>query len=143
MASPGRVGFCLDEACGRPIAGMLRGLRAPGSPNIHDVRELALQGAGDDVLMMELGRRGFAALVTLDSSILNASLRRDAWRQSGLTLFVLSGKWGNLTLFEQARRLVWWWPQLIANASERPQGAAWRVAPDLSPKHMVRIFADG
>ena len=86
MAAAGRVGFCTDEACGRQIAGILRNLRAPGAPNIRDARELGLGGASDEALMAELGRRGFAALVTLDSRILSAAMRRAAWQQSGLTL---------------------------------------------------------
>lgn len=106
MAAPSRVGFCLDEACGRPLAGVLRALRAPGAPDIQDVRELGLHGTSDDILMIELGRRNFAALITRDSRILKAAMRRDAWQHSGLTLFILSGKWGNLDLFEQSRRLI-------------------------------------
>ena len=142
MATPGRVGFCLDEACGRPLAGVLRALRAPGTPNIQDVWELGLHGTADDILMIELGRRNFAALVPRDSRILNASVRRDAWQQSGLTLFVLTGKWANLDLFDQSRRLIWWWPLLTAQTDDGPQGAAWQVAPDLSEKNIVRIFGD-
>jgi hypothetical protein len=140
MAAAGRIGFCIDEACGRQIAAILRNLRAPGGPDIHDAREIGLGGVADDILMIELGKRGFTALVTRDSRILNASIRRDAWLQSGLTLFVLDGKWGSLTLFEQARRMIWWWPSWIAASAEGPQGAAWRVAPD--PPKIARIFSE-
>jgi hypothetical protein len=76
MAQARRVGICLDESCGRPLAGVLRDLRAPGSPHIEDIREIGLGEVADDVLLMELGKRGFAALVTLDSRMLSAALRR-------------------------------------------------------------------
>lgn len=142
MASAGRVGFCLDETCGRRVAEALRDFRAPGAPHINDVREIGLSGATDEILMRELGRRGIAALVTLDSRILNASLRRAAWRESGLTLFVLDGKWGNLSLFEQARRLMWWWPLFAGKASDGPQGAAWRVPLETAAGKIARIFAE-
>jgi hypothetical protein len=120
----------------------MRALRAPGAPQIHDVRELGLHGMADEVLMIELGKLGYAGFVTRDSRILNAAIRRDAWLHSGLTLFVLDGKWGSLLLFEQARRLIWCWPELIKRQTEGPQGAAWKVAPDPSPSSIVRIFAD-
>ena len=126
MASASRVGFCLDEACGRRVAEVLRAFRAPGAPHIKDARELGLSGATDEILMRDLGKQGVAAMITLDSRILNASLRRAAWRDSGLTLFVLDGKWGNLPLFEQVRRLMWWWPFFASKVSDGPQGAAWR-----------------
>jgi hypothetical protein len=92
--------------------------------------------------MIQLGRRNFAALVTRDSRILNVSLRRDAWQQSCRTLFLLTGKRGNLDLFDQSRRLIWWWPLLMAQAADGPLGAAWQVAPDMSDKNIVHIFGD-
>ena len=140
MATTGRIGFCIDEACGRRIAPILRELRAPAAPEIHDIRELNLGGASDEVLMAELARLRFAALVTLDSRILNAAIRRAAWQRSGLTLLVLDGKWGNLPLFDQAQRLIWWWPDLVAKVGDGPQGAAWRIAPDAKPSNIVRIL---
>lgn len=140
MAAASRVGFCIDEACGRPIADILRTLRAPIGPDIHDVREIGLGGVADDILMIELGKREFIAFVTRDSRILNAAIRRDAWLHSGLTLFVLDGKWGSFSLFEQARRMIWWWPSWVARSAEAPQGAAWRVAPD--PPKITRIFGE-
>ena len=69
-----------------------------------------------------------------------ASVRRDAWRASGLTLFVLAGAWGNLRLFDQARALVWWWPLLVTQANAGPVGAAWRVPVQLRPTGLQRIF---
>jgi hypothetical protein len=126
MVAAGGVGFCFDEACGRQIAGVLRTLRAPGGPIIQDVREIGLGGVADEILMMELRHLGFVAMVTRDSRILNAAIRRDAWLRSGLSLFVLDGKWGALSLFEQGRRIIWWWPSLVTHAGEMP-GAAWQV----------------
>lgn len=117
-------------------------MRAPGAPHITDVRDLGLGNVADDILLIELGKRGFAAMVTRDSSILSATLRREAWQHSALTLFVLDGRWGNLALFEMARRLIWWWPDLHAKTIEGPQGAAWRVLPDPGPANIRRILAD-
>jgi hypothetical protein len=124
------------------MAGVLRALRAPSHAFVSDVWDLGLCGVADDVLMIELGKLEFAAMVTADSRILSAALRRDAWQHSRLTLFVLDGKWGNLSLFDRGRRLIWWWPDLVAKAADGPQGSAWRIAPDYSPSNMVRIYSE-
>ena len=133
-AADRRVGICLDENCGRQIAPVLRALRAVPHPDIHDAREIDLGGTSDQVLMITLGQRGYAALITRDSSILRAALHRDAWRQSGLSLFVLDKKWGNLSLFEQARRLIWWWPELVRRSGD---GEAWLVSAE-TPGHGIK-----
>lgn len=140
MASEGSLAVCIDEALGRKLAPILRELRAPGAPAIEDTRELGLSGCSDEVLMAELRKRGFTIMVTKDSRILNAALRRAAWQASGLSLFILDGKWGNFRLFEQARRLIWWWPSVVEQAVAGPAGGAWRIAPDLQPSGMQQLF---
>lgn len=132
--------FCLDESLGVPLAGVLRQLRAPGAPGIHHMRELGYSGTSDEVWLAALPKADVHAVVTKDSRILNATVRRDVWRDAGLSLFVLDGKWGNLRLFEQARRLIWWWPAIVARAEAGPRGAAWRVSADLSASGMRRLF---
>jgi len=89
-----------------------------------------------------LPEKGISAVVTMDSRILSASIRREVWRVAGLTLFVMDGKWGNLSLFEQGRRLIWWWPSIAAVAMTGPQGAAWSVLVALVPSGLYRIFED-
>ena len=142
MVEAGRVGICLDEATGRGFVGVLRTLRAPGVPNIQDVWDLGLQGTTDEVLLSELSKRGFAALLTRDTSMLSASVRRDVWRWSGVSVFMCDGKWGNLTLFEIGRRLIWYWPAIVHQALEGPQGGAWRISAELRGDGVKRVLAD-
>lgn len=141
MADARGLGYCLDESLGRPLAETLRRLRAPGAPTIHDIRELKLGGTRDETWLPLLRGRGVHVMVTRDSSVLSASVRRGIWRASGLTLFVLDGKWGNLGLFEQARRLIWWWPVIVQQAEAGPQGGAWRLPPEFHAGAMRRLFA--
>jgi hypothetical protein len=142
MVETRRVGICLDEATGRAITGILRKLRAPGLPDIHDVWDFGLQGTSDEVLLGELSKRGCAALLTRDSSMLSASVRRDVWRLSSVSVFMCDGKWGTLTLFEIGRRLIWYWPLIIQQVREGPQGGAWRIAADLHSEGVRRVLAD-
>jgi len=141
MAGARGLGYCLDESMGRRLAATLRDLRAPGAPAIHDIRDLELGGTKDETWLPMLHGKGVHAMVTRDSSVLAASVRRGVWQASGITLFVLDGKWGNLRLFEQARRLIWWWPIIVQQAEEGPQGGAWRLPPDFQASGMQRIFA--
>lgn len=142
MVAAGRVGICLDEATGRGFAEVLRILRAPGTPDVQDVWELGLQGATDEVLLSEQSKRSFAALLTRDTSMLSASVRRDMWRVSGMSVFMCDGRWGNLSLFEIGRRLVWYWPAIVRQVHEGPQGGAWRISVDLREDGVRRMFAD-
>lgn len=122
------------------MAKVLRQLHAPGK-EITDLAELGLRGQPDEAWMPELGRRGIHAMVTRDSSILRSAVRRKIWIQERITLFVLDGRWGNLRLFEQARGVIWWWPYIVSQAEEGPEGAAWAIAPDLRRSGMSRMFA--
>lgn len=140
MVPASRVGICLDESIGAPLAPMLRDLSAPGAPDIRSVAELGLRGTTDEVLLGDLGKRGFAALVAMDSSMLSASVRRDAWRASGVTLFLFAGKWNDLGRFEKARGLIWWWPIIARQATDGPQGGAWRVPTGWKPDGLERLL---
>jgi hypothetical protein len=142
MVRAGRLGICLDEATGRGIAEILRRFRAPGSPDIHDVWELGLNGVSDEVLLFELGKREFAALLTRDNRMLSASVRRDVWRASGISIFMCEGRWGSLLLFEIVRRLIWYWPIIVRQVQEGPQGGAWRLSTELRESGMARVIAD-
>lgn len=90
--------------------------------------------------MSELAERGFATLVTCDSSMLSASVRRNVWRLARISIFLCDGKWGNLPLFETARRLIWYWPEINRQSLEAPQGGAWRLAADPQPSGMRRVL---
>jgi hypothetical protein len=141
MAAPRSLKICLDESMGRRAGELLISLRAPGHPDIYDMRALGLanQSTSDVVLLAELAKRDMHVLITKDSRMLAASIRQEAWRASQLTLFLLEGKWGNLAIFEQVRRLLWWWPHIIAQANEGPQGSAWKVSATLTESGLKRI----
>jgi hypothetical protein len=123
MAATVSLAFCLDESMGRNLADVLRRLRAPASPAIHDLRELGFSGASDEIWMFELGRRGIHAVVTCDSRILRATVRRDVWRAAGLSLFIMAAKWSDVRLFDQARGLIWWWPAIVGRRKLGPKAA--------------------
>jgi hypothetical protein len=126
---------------GRRVADVLRSMHAPGA-RIHHLRELGLSGVADEVWIPAMANHNVQVVVTLDSSILQATLRRDVWRAAGLSLFVMSGDWGNLKLFEKVRMLIWWWPAIVAQAETGPQGGAWQVPLEVRTMPLRQIFAD-
>jgi hypothetical protein len=142
MAAPRRLGFCIDESFSDKLADILLELKAPGAPGIRSVRGLGLTSTSDEVLIAALAADEIGALIGRDSSMLSASVRRDVWRVRGVSLFLCDGKWGNLRLFEQARRLLWWWPEIVAQAGSGPQGGAWRVPADMKPGTLKQLFAE-
>lgn len=142
MVQASRLGICIDEAAGRGFAQVLRQWRAPGAPDIHDVWELKLDGTTDEVLLSELGKRNFAAVVTRDTSMLSASVRRSVWRASRISVFMCDGRWGNLRLFEIARGLLWYWPMIVQRVAQGPQGGAWRLSADFHTNGIRQVLVD-
>ena len=134
--------YLIDESIGRPVAGVLRSLRAPGAPTIFDVRDVGLNGIGDDVVMRRARQKDFDVIVWADSRVLNASIRRHAWRDTGLTMFVLHARWSDLKLFDQARHLIWWWPEIVSRVVGGPAGAAWQVPIEFRKGGFTRLFPE-
>ena len=138
----GELTYLLDESMGRPLANVLQSIRAPGTPRIMDARDVGLSGIDDDEVMRRARQKDFDVIVWADSRVLNASIRRNAWRDTGLTLFVLHARWSDLKLFEQARNFIWWWPEIVARSEEGPSGAAWKVPIEFRPGGFARLFPE-
>jgi hypothetical protein len=113
--------------------GVLPALRASRAVAHERVTDLPTQGIApgtlDADLLRQLGARGSFALVARDGRMLEPLMQRPAWRASGVTVFLLGKKWGNLKLAELSRRLLFLWPTLVDYAQQGGQGVAWRVSP--------------
>lgn len=129
MASPaGSLTFVLDENS----AGLLPALRACRVRGHDRLTDLPAQGIApgtlDAEMLRSLGARGRFALVARDGRMLESLIQRQAWRDSGVTVFLLAKHWGQLKLGELSRRLLFLWPTLVEYAEQGGQGVAWRVA---------------
>lgn len=132
MASAqGSLTFVLDEN----TAGLLPALRACRAVSHAQVSDLAAQGIApgtlDADMLRLLGERGRFALVARDGRMLEPMIQRQAWRGSGVTLFLLGKQWGTLRLSELSRRILFLWPNLVDHAEQGGQGVAWRVSPTI------------
>lgn len=131
--------FVLDENSGS-LPELLRASRAVACDRTTTLQELGIPaGTLDPTLLRDLGARGGCALITRDGRMLEPVVQREAWREARVTLFLLGGRWGKLPLRELARRFLFLWPAIVAQAEASAFGAAWRVAPSV-PNPLASVF---
>jgi hypothetical protein len=97
----------------------------------------------DEEWMAALGAKGGDVAVTRDGNILNAAVRRSAWRSSGLGMIILDKKWGSLPRRDWARHILYWWPVMTARVLQGPAGNSFTVAPKIQepPSTWIRIIS--
>jgi hypothetical protein len=66
-------------------------------------------------------------IISGDIRISQNEFERRAWLESGLTAFFLAKGWTRLKLWDQAWRLVKWWPEIVAQAIRIKPGAGFIV----------------
>jgi len=74
--------------------------------------------------------------------MLSASIRRNVWRASLISIFMCDGKWGNLPLFEIARGLLWYWPLIVRQINAGPQGGVVRLRAEPGTSGMQQVLTD-
>lgn len=127
-APPGRLTFVLDENSAGLLPA-LRACRALAHDRLTDLPSVGIpNGTLDPEMLTQLGARGNFALLARDGRMLEPLTQRQAWRASGVTVFLLAKQWGQLPLGELSRRLLFLWPTLVEYAEQGGQGVAWRVS---------------
>ena len=63
-------------------------------------------------------------MISGDTRILRNPHEREAWRESGLTIFVQAKSWTNHKFWDQACSLVRWWPPIVKQANLVVPGSA-------------------
>lgn len=120
--------FVLDENLGGALS-ILRMARVQPEGKLSSLEELGFPaGTADEDWISELGQRGNFVVVTRDGEILNAAVRRDAWRASRVRLLLLDKKWGLMPIREIVRALLYWWPLMVRYAQAGAPGTAWTVS---------------
>ena len=79
----------------------------------------------DEQWFDRLAREGGWIVISRD--LFREPTAREAWKKSGLTVFLLASGWGNLGFWEQAWKLVRWWPQILAEAQRVQPGVCYEV----------------
>jgi len=125
----GGLTFVLDENLGGNVLSILRMARVQPEGMLTSLEELGFSaGDADEDWISALGQRGNFVAITRDGEILNAAVRRDAWRASGVRLLLLDKKWGLMPIRDIVRSLLYWWPMMVRYAQAGAPGTAWTVS---------------
>jgi hypothetical protein len=125
----GGLTFVLDENLGGNVLSILRMARVQPEGMLTSLEELGFSaGDADEDWISALGQRGNFVAITRDGEILNAAVRRDAWRASGVRLLLLDKKWGLMPIRDIVRSLLYWWPMMVHYAQAGAPGTAWTVS---------------
>ena len=75
----------------------------------------------------KLGEEGNWVIISGDTQISERLHEREVWRQAGLTTIFLAKGWMNQGIWDQAWRLVGWWPAIVDMAGRVSPGAAFEI----------------
>src|SRR3546814_15637531 len=64
-----------------------------------------------------------------DVKILKNPHEKEAWKASRLTVFFLTQSWSKQKLWENAWRLIRWWPRIVEMTEMVEAGAAYEIPP--------------
>lgn len=140
-AEDGGLTFVLDHNFRQSVLDILRWSKVRPEGRITSLAEMGIAGeTADEVWIPLLASKGKCVAVTRDGEILNAAVRRRAWKQAGVSLLLLDRS-GGLPLRELARTLLFWWPHMVEYAQAGQPGTAWTVShkvPD-APEKGIRL----
>ncbi len=118
--------FFFDNNLSPYLAKALDALCAPEGIAVEHLRQKFPEDISDVEWIERLAKEGEWSVITQDRLIRNP-LEREAFRRSGLTVFVLTKAWANHRNWEKAAQLVRWWPRIMEQAGLVEGGAAFEV----------------
>lgn len=120
--------FILEHSLSPRLALALAALEGEGGQEILHLRAIYPgQDAADTVWIPEISREHPDAIViTADPNISRRLPERAAWLESQLTMFFLRS-FADLATWEQAARLVKWWPAIVKQAQHAKRGSGYQV----------------
>jgi hypothetical protein len=129
----GGLTFVLDENSGGLLK-VMRMARVVQHQSLTDLQELGIAaGTLDPQLRAKLGGLGsHHVLLTRDGNMLDPIIQRGAWRDAGVTLFLLGKRWGGLPLSELTRRTLGC--EIVQCADPRPSimNTTWKQSEDIT-----------
>lgn len=119
--------FFFDNNLPRSLAHGIAALSAhdPSVEQVIHLRDRYRPNEPDEVWLRELAQECGWIVISIDQ-FKKTIAERELLRQRGLTVFVLDPQWSKQQYWEQAARLVLWWPRILA-AAKLMSRAAMRV----------------
>ena len=118
--------FFFDNNLSPYLAKALAALCESQDVAVEHLREKFPVATTDVEWIRRLADEGDWSVITQDRLIRNP-LEKEAFRQSGLTAFVLTKTWAGHRYWEKAAQLVRWWPRIMEQAGLVEGGAAFEV----------------
>jgi hypothetical protein len=85
------------------------------------------RNTADEVWLKELSSDKTWVIFSGDYRITRTPQTRIAWQEAGLTTFFLQRGWNNLPFWEQAWKVVKWWPTILETARTIKVGTSFLV----------------
>lgn len=117
----------LDNNLSPRIAVALHALVEPEGHLVKHLTDRFPAATPDEAWIRALGTEGHWVIISGDVRIVRNRHEREAWRQSGLTVFFLARGWRNMRNLERAYRLIQWWPRIVEQAELIEGGAAFEI----------------
>jgi hypothetical protein len=120
--------FVVEHSVSTHLTEALAILASSDGIQVEHLRTRYNQRTLDPVWLQGLGaKERDVVVITADPRISRSPINRDAWLASGLTIFFLRG-FADLLFWEQAAKLVKWWPDIVKAAAKAPRGSGFLVS---------------
>ena len=119
--------FFLDNHLAPALARSLHALSEREGDEVYHLKS-RFDGATSDIdWIRTLAEEGGWIVLSGDFRIIRRPHEKRIWQSARLTGFFLAKGWINATFWDQAWRLVRWWPQIAAQARRVEAGATFQI----------------
>lgn len=119
--------FFFDNQLSPHLARAIGALADADGDEVAHLRERFSPDTKDVVWIPALAHEQGWIVITADLNIVRTRAERPVWKSSGLVGFFLKKGWMSLTPWDQAWRLVKWWPVIVEQARLAAPGSTYAV----------------
>jgi hypothetical protein len=112
------VKFFVDNCLAPAFARALGALSEPDGHQVIHLSEKFPRNVPDATWIKALAHEGDWIIISGDLRITRNAHERAAWNESKLLAFFLAKGWMNIEFWDQASRLVHWWPRIVDQAGK-------------------------
>lgn len=120
--------FLFDNQLAPQLAECIHALAKVEGDEVVHLRTKFPPNTKDPVWIPALAEEGGWIVVCGDLNIIRMRAERPVWKAAGLVGFFLKKGWINITPWDQAWRLVHWWPDIVKQAHFAAPGSAYGVS---------------
>jgi hypothetical protein len=119
--------FFFDNQLSPHLAASIHALASVDGDVVIHLKSKFRQDTPDIEWIASLAKEGGWIVVCGDLNIIRTRAERPVWKAAGLIGFFLKKGWMNQTPWDQAWRLVKWWPTIVAQAKIAAPGSTYGV----------------